>query len=169
MRAVIRREPSLNGGTLGAWYVDGAWICWNLEDVIREPPVTARPITFDLERLAAWVTSWKVQDETAIPAGTYRLAYTRSNRFSTEQSKVLGRAIDVFTMELLNVPGFAGIRVHGGNIPANTHGCQLPGLTRGSAEVHDSRAAVAKLEALLVPAIAKGQVMLTIHNPEDAT
>lgn len=59
-----------------------------------------------------------------IPAGKYRLAWTRSNRFS----KAAGH--DVFTWEILDVPGRGGIRIHTGNYAgpklSDSLGCPLP-------------------------------------------
>ena len=45
----------------------------------------------------------KIKGETAIPAGEYKLILSYSNRFK----KVMP--------EILNVPGFEGIRIHPGN------------------------------------------------------
>jgi predicted DNA-binding transcriptional regulator AlpA len=157
--ARVVREPSRSGATLGAWYVDGVWVCWNLEDEIREV-------------LGAPVSAWKVPGRTAIPAGAYVLAYTRSERFSAAAPAKAGHAVDVYTLEVLAVPGFAGIRVHAGNWATNTEGCLLPGLGRSEASslppaVLDSRSAVARLEGLLVPQIQAhpGAVRLVVEAP----
>ena len=76
------------------------WLCWTLEDVVREIP--GQP-----------VTAWKIKRETAIPRGAYPIRVTYSNRFKT--------ALPL----LLDVPGFEGIRIHGGNTKADTEGCIL--------------------------------------------
>jgi hypothetical protein len=52
-----------------------------------------------------------------IPLGIYRCSYTRSNRLST----VAGR--DVFTYEVMKVPGRAGIRIHSANFFSQLLGC----------------------------------------------
>jgi hypothetical protein len=57
----------------------------------------------------------KVQDETAIPYGIYNVTLSMSNRF--------GRVMP----EILNVPGFTGIRIHSGNTDKDTSGCLLVG------------------------------------------
>ena len=78
--------------------------CLILEDAVRERPGVP-------------VSAWKVQDETAIPSGTYKVVLSRSTRFK----RVLP--------EILNVPGFSGIRIHPGNHSGDTEGCLLPGVS----------------------------------------
>lgn len=60
----------------------------------------------------------KVYGRTAIPSGTYRVENSYSNRFK----KVLPA--------ILNVPGFEGIRIHGGNHAEDSLGCILLGELR---------------------------------------
>jgi hypothetical protein len=79
-------------------------ICYVLEDKVRQ--VDGQP-----------VSSWKVQNETAIPTGSYKVSITFSNRF---QSKL---------PLLHDVDGFTGIRIHSGNSSKNTEGCLLVGMT----------------------------------------
>jgi hypothetical protein len=60
----------------------------------------------------------KIRDMTAIPAGYYNIKITMSEHFKRE------------TAELLNVPLFEGIRMHGGNTSQDTEGCVLVAYNR---------------------------------------
>ena len=86
----------------------------------------------------------KIPGATCIPAGTYWLAINFSNRFQR------------LMPELLQVPGFAGIRIHAGNTDADTEGCILVGLRRGQDFIGGSRAAFRGLFRKLQAARAVG-------------
>lgn len=73
----------------------------------------------------------KIAGKTAIPAGTYRVKKTMSPRFK----KILP--------EILDVPGFAGVRIHAGNSAADTEGCLLIGLNKAKGKVLESQATMA--------------------------
>jgi hypothetical protein len=137
----VKREPSANGCTLGSLFVDGEFECFTLEDVVREVPELA-------------VEKWKVPDETAIPTGTYDVIVNMSEHFQ----KLLPL--------LLNVPGFEGVRIHSGNVAADTEGCILVGKRRSATAVLASRAAFNPLFAKIKAAIARGEtVRIGITNP----
>ena len=71
-----------------------------------------------------------------IPAGTYRIVLSYSERFQQ------------LLPELLGVPGFTGIRIHAGNTSADTAGCLLVGrYVAGEGEIGDSRRALGVLLA----------------------
>ena len=73
----------------------------------------------------------KVYGKTAIPSGLYRVKKTFSPRFK----KVLP--------EILEVPGFSGVRIHSGNTAADTEGCLLLGLNKEKGKVLYSKDAIA--------------------------
>jgi hypothetical protein len=79
----------------------------------------------------------KVPAQTCIPPGRYRVNLTFSNRFQ--------RMLPL----LVDVPDFAGIRIHPGNTSADTEGCILVGLDRHGQSVGRSRDAFSALFAKL--------------------
>jgi hypothetical protein len=97
----------------------------------------------------------KVMHETAIPAGRYSVAITQSQRF--------GRMLP----ELLDVPGFTGVRIHPGNTAADTSGCILVGHSSAVSSVADSRLAMAALQPKIASALARGEdVFIEIHDAD---
>ena len=128
MELKVIREVSRGGCTLGVLYVDGVEFCDTLEDEDR--------------KLEAGGT--KLYGQTAIPRGRYAVTVSRSNRFKQELPEVLA------------VPGFTGIRIHPGNVAADTHGCLLVGRRDGLYRVGNSRVVFAKLFALIQDAHKRG-------------
>lgn len=77
---------------------------FTLEDKMREEPGIS-------------VEVWKINGETAIPRGIYRVGVSFSDHFQKD-------------LPILNdVPGFVGVRIHPGNIDSDTEGCILVGKT----------------------------------------
>jgi hypothetical protein len=138
----LARKPSYKGATIGALAINGIFQSWVCEDEIRE--VAGQP-----------VEQWKIPGKTAIPAGTYKVILTMSARFG------------VVLPLLVNVPGYTGVRIHAGNVSADTDGCLLPGLTRYENSVGQSRAACAVLFAALEKAAKAGEaITIEIENPQ---
>lgn len=134
------REPSIAGVTLGHLFLDDRHFCYALEDEIRE-------------RVGVAVEAWKKPGETAIPAGRYPVVITESRRFRRPLP------------ELLNVPGFSGIRIHPGNSEVDTEGCLLLGMTldRQHRRVRESRMACEAVQAFI--AATPSPVWIVIENP----
>lgn len=118
--------------TLGSLFVDDKFLCFTLEDVVREVPELP-------------VEEWKIKDQTAIPKGTYPVKLTFSNRFQKDMPQIVG------------VPGFTGIRIHPGNTDQDTSGCILVGEEFQEESVLKSRAAYDALMAILMPAFQSGE------------
>lgn len=141
MNLTVQRYPSVQGATIGTLSIDGVFECFTLEDDIRE-----------VEGLA--VGAWKVEGKTAIPAGKYRVAIDHSTRFGCDMPHVL------------DVPGFAGIRIHSGNSASDTEGCLLLGQSRTTNGIGASRAALAVFTPKLQAGLAEGDVYIQYLNPE---
>jgi hypothetical protein len=141
MKLRLISEPSINGATLGALYADHVFVCWTLEDAVREKPGVPPSV-------------WKIFGQTAIPSGRYRVSVTWSAKFQR------------LLPELHNVPGFVGIRIHSGNTPADTEGCILVGLLRAGAAIQNSRDALTRLQPQIAAAIDRGEeVWIDIERP----
>jgi hypothetical protein len=97
----------------------------------------------------------KIFGKTAIPEGEYEIKITWSPRFQ----KLLPQIMDV--------PGFEGIRIHPGNTSSDTDGCLLVGQTRGDNWIGRSRSAFALLFAKLQTAAQAGiPISITIMHGE---
>lgn len=140
MELVVNREFKGLTCTIGSLFVNDQFECYTLEDVVREIP--GKP-----------VSSWKIYGQTAIPRGRYEVDITMSPHF--------GYA----TPELLNVPGYTGVRIHPGNTDRDTDGCILVGDTKDEHGefIGNSRDAWEKLMVKIKAAIAAGEkVYITI-------
>lgn len=102
--------------TIGKMYLNGEYFCDTLEDAIR--PV-------------------KIPNETAIPAGTYKVEVTYSPRFK--------RNLPL----LIDVPNYTGIRIHNGSNKDHTSGCILVGFNTAKGKLTDSRKISDQLTNLL--------------------
>jgi Family of unknown function (DUF5675) len=129
MQLQLARKVFTDQSTIGELSVDGAFECFTLEDVVRPE---------------------KLKGETAIPAGTYEIAVTFSNKFK----KLLPL--------LLNVSDFEGVRIHSGNTPEDTEGCILVGQTQGEDLIGSSRAAFAPLFEKIQDAVKSEKVFIDI-------
>ena len=118
MELTLKRVALKDTYTIGRLFVDGQYFCDTLEDKVRPDGV-------------------KVYGETAIPAGTYKVVITYSNRFK--------RMLPL----LQNVPMFEGIRIHPGNTAVDTHGCLLVGINTEKGKITQSKVTFDKLFKLL--------------------
>ena len=146
MQLRIEREPSTKFSTPGKLYIDNVFFVFILEDVMRADP---NPNTPQNEA--------KVYGETCIPAGRYRVRVTYSPKFKKKLP------------EILNVPGYTGIRLHGGVTAKHSLGCPLTGQARVSLdEIAGGIAASEALKAKIEAAEARGEeVWITILNPPE--
>ena len=93
----------------------------------------------------------KVDGETAIPFGRYRVIIDMSTRFKRMMPHIL------------DVPGFVGVRIHKGNTELQTEGCILVGMNADDKEIYNCEPAFEKVYDAIYAAIAKDEeVWLTI-------
>jgi hypothetical protein len=109
MELEVLRKYFAETYTIGKLSTDGKYLCDTLEDKIRELHDINHDGDFDESG------EGKVYGKTAIPCGRYRVLYTYSMK--------LKRSLPI----LLDVPGFSGIRIHGGKNDTWSEGCILVG------------------------------------------
>lgn len=136
MKIEVNRIFKASTYTIGELSVNSNYLCDTLEDRVRPE-------------------GEKVYGETAIPAGTYTVVLSYSNRFK----KVMP--------EIQNVPNFTGVRIHCGNSSKDTEGCLLVGKWDGKTEnwISDSKNSYNKLYPLLEEAFNKKEnITITIKD-----
>ena len=109
MKLKVIREIFTPTETLGSLFIDNKFFCYTLEDFDR-----GLDKSMDLKI----IQYTKIHSNTAIPYGTYKVNLSVSNRFKR------------LMPEIQSVPGFAGVRIHGGNTHLNTEGCILVAKNR---------------------------------------
>lgn len=131
MKLTLNRTAKRPEYTIGHLYINDVLFCDTCEDAVRPDGV-------------------KIPGQTAIPAGTYEIVISYSNRFR----KMLPL--------LLNVPMFEGVRIHSGNTADDSEGCILVGSNTKRGMVTNSRATMAKLMEILETAIKKEKITIEI-------
>ncbi len=141
MNIILNRIAKKAKYTIGKLYINDQYFCDTLED-------TDRGLTQSMTEQQ--IGSKKVYGETAIPTGTYRIIISYSNKFKKQMPL------------LLNVPGFAGIRIHSGNTEKDSLGCILVGKNKAVGKVLESRDTYSKLFSILQEANKKETIKITI-------
>ena len=136
MNLILKRNIFSDKSTIGELSIDDKFYCYTLEDIDR-----------DIEKKGCQA---KIQNETAIPRGTYEIVINYSERFQR-------------TMPLLlNVPCFGGIRIHVGNFPKDTDGCILLGKDKGIDQILNSKIIVEPFYKILFNTIKKEKIFIQI-------
>lgn len=126
---LIRDDDQPMNLNRGKFFIDGKYFCETLEDPDRY-----------LENGGV-----KIDGDTAIPRGRYAVTRSLSNRFGRVMPEVLG------------VPGFTGVRLHGGNTEADTHGCPLLGAVRIAAGIANCKGVNERLDNAVEAALNRGE------------
>lgn len=142
MELTLKRIAKRDTYTIGKLYVDGEYFCDTLED-------KDRGLTSDMSLVE--IKKIKVKSKTAIPTGRYKVTMNMSTRFK----KIMP--------QILNVPGFDGIRIHSGNTSADTEGCVLLGQNKVVGKVINSRTYTNKLYQIISDKVKKETIYITIE------
>jgi hypothetical protein len=125
--------------------------------IIREPNLECTPGQFYIDdnsfaySLEDPEREFKIKGDTAIPRGRYKVILSMSARFKKELPL------------LLDVPGFSGVRIHGGNTKKDTLGCPLIGKQRKGNAISNCGPVVNLLIQKIREAFKDGQeVFITI-------
>lgn len=134
--------------TIGKLYLNGKYICDTIEDTDRK--LSSNMTVDEIKKI-------KVQNKTAIPYGTYKVAM---DVVSPSYSKVdyYVKNYGAKIPRLLNVKGFEGVLIHPGNTEKDSAGCIIVGSNKVKGKVINSRAIFDKLYKLI-----KGKNDLTIE------
>ena len=150
VQLTLQRTHHAGPSCFGKLFADGVFVCYTLEDEVRE--IAGQP-----------VADWKTKGSTAIPstlfAGQpYPLTLEFSNRFGPG------------TLTVRDVPGYVGVRMHSGNTAADTEGCPLLGMAIDDTGIvgGTSRPAVQAVKDLVRAVYdAGGACVLVVNNPSE--
>ena len=136
---ILERAWRRDTYTVGKVIIDGERFCESMED--KDRGLTQDMSDEEIKRV-------KVYGETAIPTGVYTVKMTYSPKYKRMMP------------EVLNVPGYSGIRIHSGNTAKDSLGCILLGRNTKVEMVTESRKTCKEFERLLEA--AGGECKLTI-------
>lgn len=146
LQRIARKETY----TIGRLYVDGVRFCDTIEDKDRGLRQDL-PLSVNLKR--------KVKNETAIPAGRYRVTLgVKSPKMSQRPAYDFCQG---YVPRLVNVPAFDGILIHIGNTAKDSAGCILVGENKVVGKVINSTETFKRLYAVLKA--AKDSIYITIE------
>ena len=118
MEILVKRIAKKETYTIGKMYIDGKYFCDTLED--KDRGLSQSMTEEEIRKM-------KVHGLTAIPTGAYKVIVNYSERF--------GKLMPL----VLDVKGYAGVRIHSGNTPSDTLGCILVGRNTAKGMVTESR------------------------------
>ncbi|ERJ61305.1 DUF5675 family protein [Sphingobacterium paucimobilis] len=143
MKLTVKRIRQGKNSTLSEVYLDGKFLCYGLEDLVREV---------------------KIKGATAIPAGVYPL---RLNTYGAMNARYKRRFPEMHRgmIEICDIPNFTYVYIHIGNNFGDTAGCLLVGDSYAKDDDGDyillkSAKAYKRLYALLVDVVGEGEVAI---------
>ena len=150
MRITVDRYHSTDKATLSRVSVDGAFVCYGLEDEHRVK---------------------KLRGETRIPAGVYDVTLRTVGGFHGRYARdPRTRDFHEGMLWVRDVPGFEYILLHIGNFERDTDGCLLVGMTASHAHmaVYRSAEAYQALYRRVVAAAKAGALTIDYQDNDGA-
>jgi hypothetical protein len=136
---IFKKADTYRAGKLS---INGKFFCYTLEDKDR-----GLLQSMSIEEIA----KIKVPKQTGIPLGKYEVTITISNRFKKPM------------IQLMNVKGYEGVRIHAGNTSADVEGCLAVAYEDSSdGFASNSKACADKLFKDIELAIKKEKIWITI-------
>lgn len=152
MKLLLERLWKKDTYTIGRFSVSGMRFSDTIED--KDRGLTDKMSEEEIK-------SKKVYGKTAIPKGTYDIKMTYSPKFATRPwgSKYGGKVV-----QLLNVKGFSGVRIHPLNTAEDSLGCIGVGRNLQVGSITQSTNFYYKLlDTYIIPALKRGEpVSITI-------
>ena len=144
----VHRYMSSAEATLSRLFVDGTFVCYGLEDAFRPE---------------------KIDGETRIPAGVYKIVLRREGpnhlRYAADRRF---RDIHDGMLWVQDVPGFAWILIHVGNTARDTRGCLLVGMERDETRLTLSRSGEGyrHIYQRVLPAARSGSLTIVFEDAD---
>lgn len=156
MKITVKRIARRETYTIGRMYVDGVRFCDTIEDKDRG---------LKQSMSLSEIRKKKIQDKTAIPAGTYEVSMHKPSPLYCKKAEK-----DSFYRPFCNnmprieeVPGYSGILIHPGTDQDSTSGCLIVGENTIVGKVTNSRTTFKRLHAILMEAHKRGEkITITI-------
>jgi len=145
MHIHVKRYSSNDEATLSKVFLDDFFFCYGLEDQYQEV---------------------KVQDETRIPAGVYKILLRNEGGMTVKYGARY--PFHKGMLHVQDVPGFTYVYIHTGNTDDHTSGCLLVGDTANedAFTIGSSRNAYTRLYPAIVDAASDGDLTIT-YSDED--
>jgi len=139
MNILVDRVKADDNETLGIMYIDGAFECFTMEDVVRKK---------------------KIKGITAIPTGKYEVKLRNEGGLTQKYAERFPK-IHKGMLWLQNVKNFKWVYIHVGNNATDTEGCILVGdgcvAVRNALTVSNSRHAYERVYKIISEAIIDGE------------
>ena len=152
MKLLLKRIAKRNTYTIGKLYIDEKYFCDTIEDKDRN---------LSQSMSASQIAKIKVQNQTAIPRGTYKVTLNIISPKFSKKDFYRKNANNGRVPRLLDVVGFEGILIHCGVNENSSSGCIIVGKNTIVGKVTDSQNTFIKLYKTLQQ--SKEDITITIE------